>query len=67
MNKLINTCKCICFSLFQVNDGVPIYLKGGAMDKILYQTTLVLCWVGVFGTIKFLYDLSYTKLKKNDI
>ncbi|XP_049605482.1 cytochrome c oxidase subunit 7A-related protein, mitochondrial-like isoform X1 [Syngnathus scovelli] len=26
--------------LFQRSDGVPVYLKGGLMDKLLYRTTM---------------------------
>ncbi|XP_077530390.1 cytochrome c oxidase subunit 7A2, mitochondrial-like [Haemaphysalis longicornis] len=32
---------------FTAEDGVPVYLKGGAMDSFLYHTTLGLSAVGV--------------------
>ncbi|KAJ9585097.1 hypothetical protein L9F63_020553 [Diploptera punctata] len=51
---------------FQVHDDVPIYLKGGAVDKFLYQTTLLLCWIGLFMGFKTIYDLSYPKAKGSE-
>ncbi|XP_069672645.1 cytochrome c oxidase subunit 7A, mitochondrial-like [Periplaneta americana] len=51
---------------FQVDDGVPIFLKGGVFDKILYQITVVLCWVGIILSIKLFFNLSYSKLKENN-
>ncbi|EDW84368.2 uncharacterized protein Dwil_GK13185 [Drosophila willistoni] len=36
---------------FQENNGKPVFLKGGAMDNILYRLTLVLCVLGVVGDV----------------
>ncbi|KAF4520602.1 hypothetical protein B566_EDAN006013 [Ephemera danica] len=50
--------------LFQRADGVPIHLKGGPFDRILFGTTMALCGVGILLTLNFLYGMSYPK-KKN--
>ncbi|KAK7789178.1 hypothetical protein R5R35_006798 [Gryllus longicercus] len=44
---------------FQVEDGVPVHLKGGAMDKILYQATIFLCAIGLGMSGHLFYKLSY--------
>ncbi|XP_055547788.1 cytochrome c oxidase subunit 7A, mitochondrial [Wyeomyia smithii] len=44
---------------FQKPDGKPVFLKGGAFDKVLYITTMSLCVVGLAGIGKLLYELSY--------
>ncbi|XP_069682290.1 cytochrome c oxidase subunit 7A, mitochondrial-like [Periplaneta americana] len=46
---------------FQIADGVLVYVKGGVMDKIMYQFTLILCAVGLGLSGKVLYELSYPK------
>ncbi|CAO1426952.1 unnamed protein product [Diamesa hyperborea] len=43
---------------FQAHDGLPIFLKGGAMDKGLYSLTIVLCFVGMGSIGKMIYDLA---------
>lgn len=44
-----------CF-LFQVEDGVPIFLKGGFFDRLLYSTTVVLAFIGLGNTLLVIYD-----------
>lgn len=44
--------------IFQAHDGLPIFLKGGAMDKGLYSLTIVLCFVGMGSIGKMIYDLA---------
>jgi len=46
---------------FQVDDGVPIHLKGGQRDRILYYTTLLLCAVGLEECIRYYYEASFPK------
>ncbi|KDR17513.1 cytochrome c oxidase subunit 7A, mitochondrial [Zootermopsis nevadensis] len=46
---------------FQVNDGKLIHLKGGAIDRLLYQLTVAICVIGVGLSGKFLYELSFPK------
>nr|XP_004933261.1 cytochrome c oxidase subunit 7A1, mitochondrial [Bombyx mori] len=43
---------------YQCEDGRPIYLKGGFFDRILYTSTLVLCFVGFCSTCATIYDLA---------
>ncbi|XP_075148355.1 cytochrome c oxidase subunit 7A2, mitochondrial-like [Haematobia irritans] len=39
---------------FQEKNNVPIHLKGGAKDKLLYLTTMGLTGCGLFYTMIFL-------------
>lgn len=41
---------------FQVEDGRPIFLKRGFLDRGLYLTTVLLCFAGVFLTLLCIYD-----------
>ncbi|PSN54400.1 hypothetical protein C0J52_21887 [Blattella germanica] len=50
---------------FQIDDGVPVYLKGGGMDKFLYQLTFFLIAFGLLDMVKWIYDMSYGKIKKS--
>ncbi|KAH8312630.1 hypothetical protein KR044_011785 [Drosophila immigrans] len=36
---------------YQIDDGKPIFLKGGSMDNILYRLTLILAVVGTLGDV----------------
>ncbi|KAM9840714.1 cytochrome c oxidase subunit 7A2, mitochondrial-like [Aulostomus maculatus] len=40
--------------LFQEDNGLPIHLKGGISDSLLYRTTMVLT---VVGTVYVVYEL----------
>ncbi|KAK3516920.1 hypothetical protein QTP70_028216 [Hemibagrus guttatus] len=40
--------------LFQENNGIPVHLKGGAGDAILYRTTMGLT---ILGTAFVIYEL----------
>ncbi|XP_070498223.1 cytochrome c oxidase subunit 7A, mitochondrial-like [Chironomus tepperi] len=46
---------------FQKPDGLPIHLKGGALDKVLYATTIVACFAGILGFGQVVYDLGFAK------
>ncbi|THK33236.1 polypeptide VII, cytochrome c oxidase, partial [Diachasma alloeum] len=35
------------------DDGVPVYLKGGTKDKILYRATLGLLGIGLIMCLEF--------------
>ncbi|KDR19493.1 cytochrome c oxidase subunit 7A1, mitochondrial-like [Zootermopsis nevadensis] len=48
-------------ALFQKNDGVPIHLKGGPVDKVLYGITLALCAVGTVLSLQTLFVMAYPK------
>lgn len=39
---------------FQEKNNLPVHLKGGALDKMLYLSTLGLSGCGLFGTLVFL-------------
>ncbi|XP_026333646.1 cytochrome c oxidase subunit 7A-related protein, mitochondrial-like [Hyposmocoma kahamanoa] len=43
-------------SAYQVEDGVPIYLKSGFLDRLLYSTTIVLTVVGLVNTLITIYN-----------
>ncbi|KAF2901763.1 hypothetical protein ILUMI_04421 [Ignelater luminosus] len=43
---------------FQVDDGVPVYIKGGMLDKILYQATVAGTTVGVILGIQVFLTLA---------
>ncbi|XP_016959805.1 cytochrome c oxidase subunit 7A1, mitochondrial [Drosophila biarmipes] len=36
---------------FQADNDLPIFLKGGSMDNILYRLTWVLCFLGLAGDL----------------
>ncbi|CAH0404323.1 unnamed protein product [Chilo suppressalis] len=41
---------------FQCEDGRPIWLKAGFCDRILYATTIILCYTGVLMVLGTIYD-----------
>ncbi|XP_010877448.1 cytochrome c oxidase subunit 7A2, mitochondrial [Esox lucius] len=47
--------------LFQADNGIPVHLKGGAMDAILYRLTMGLT---VFGTGFVVYELLSASMPK---
>uniref|UniRef100_A0A8C5TZX5 Cytochrome c oxidase subunit 7A2, mitochondrial n=1 Tax=Malurus cyaneus samueli TaxID=2593467 RepID=A0A8C5TZX5_9PASS len=47
--------------LFQEDNGVPVHLKGGAKDHLLYRTTMVLT---TFGTLYSVYYLLISSMPK---
>jgi hypothetical protein len=51
----------IPFCVFQKKDGVPVYLKGGPLDKVLFGITVALCVIGTAASIQTLYVMSYPK------
>jgi hypothetical protein len=44
-----------------MDNGVPVHLKGGPMDKVLYYSTLILCGVGTIGCLELFYTMSFPK------
>ncbi|CAL8090743.1 unnamed protein product [Orchesella dallaii] len=46
---------------FQIDDGVPIHLKGGAFDRALYYATLVGCGVGTIMCFQYYYSAAFPK------
>ncbi|XP_068243544.1 cytochrome c oxidase subunit 7A, mitochondrial-like [Palaemon carinicauda] len=49
---------------FQINNGVPIHLKGGPVDTLLFAATAGLNAVGLFMCLSFFYDMSFPKKKE---
>ncbi|NXN88938.1 CX7A2 oxidase, partial [Bombycilla garrulus] len=47
--------------LFQEDNGLPVHLKGGAKDSVLYRTTAGLA---VFGTMYAFYYLLVSSMPK---
>lgn len=48
---------------FQMADGVPIYLKGGIMDRILFGATVGLIGFGLISYALTVYPMAYPKKK----
>ncbi|NXL56890.1 CX7A2 oxidase, partial [Chordeiles acutipennis] len=47
--------------LFQEDNGIPVHLKGGLMDALLYRVTM---GISVFGTAYVVYQLLVTSMPK---
>ncbi|XP_015424915.1 PREDICTED: cytochrome c oxidase subunit 7A2, mitochondrial isoform X1 [Myotis davidii] len=47
--------------LFQEDDGIPVHLKGGIADALLYRATMILT---VGGTIYAIYQLALASFPK---
>ncbi|KFQ28886.1 PREDICTED: cytochrome c oxidase subunit 7A2, mitochondrial, partial [Merops nubicus] len=47
--------------LFQEDNGLPVYLKGGVMDGLLYRVTMGLT---VFGGVYAVYELLVASMPK---
>uniref|UniRef100_A0A0V0G5M4 Putative cytochrome c oxidase subunit viia n=1 Tax=Triatoma dimidiata TaxID=72491 RepID=A0A0V0G5M4_TRIDM len=43
---------------FNINDGKPIFVKGGSLDSILYKLTMGASLVAVIWDVVLYYDLS---------
>lgn len=37
---------CVCVLLLQEDNGMPVHLKGGSADALLYRSTMVLTIIG---------------------
>ncbi|KAI5638832.1 cytochrome c oxidase subunit 7A-related protein, mitochondrial-like [Phthorimaea operculella] len=46
---------------FQKEDDVPVFLKGGPMDAILYRLTMALCLLGLAGVVHTIYGHAIPK------
>ncbi|CAH0407029.1 unnamed protein product [Chilo suppressalis] len=46
---------------FQKEDDVPVFLKGGPLDGILYRMTMALCIVGLLGVGHTIYSHAVPK------
>ncbi|EHH29957.1 hypothetical protein EGK_10517, partial [Macaca mulatta] len=48
--------------LFQEDNDIPLYLKGGFVDNILYRVTMAL---GLGGSVYSLYCLGWASFPRN--
>lgn len=47
------------YKRFQVEDGVPVHLKAGGRDKLLFGVTLALTLCGLAGCVEYFYSAAY--------
>lgn len=53
---------------FQQNDGVPVFLKGGWLDKFLFSSTIFISALGIIETFKFIHSMSHkSKSEHNQV
>ena len=52
---------------FQEKDGVPIHLKCGGRDKILFFITIIAAFFGVTNTIGFVYNMACPQKNNKDL
>ncbi|XP_055594523.1 cytochrome c oxidase subunit 7A1, mitochondrial [Uranotaenia lowii] len=48
---------------FQAHNDIPVFLKGGPADKVLFMTTAALCGVGIIGILRFIYSAGFATKK----
>ncbi|EAT42461.1 AAEL006000-PD [Aedes aegypti] len=48
---------------FQAKNELPVFLKGGPIDKVLFMTTMALCGVGILGIVRVIYTMGFAKKK----
>ncbi|KAK8729845.1 hypothetical protein OTU49_008353 [Cherax quadricarinatus] len=49
--------------LFQAPNGLPVHIKGGTVDKILFGITATVCFLGLIECLRVFYVLSYPQKK----
>ncbi|XP_068229723.1 cytochrome c oxidase subunit 7A2, mitochondrial-like [Palaemon carinicauda] len=50
--------------LFQMPNGLPVHIKGGPVDRILFAITAIICTVGLIDCFHVYYVLFYPKKKE---
>ncbi|XP_077367180.1 cytochrome c oxidase subunit 7A2b [Festucalex cinctus] len=48
---------------FQMDDGLPVHLKGGTWDGLLYRTTMTLSMLGAGYVVYVLWKISFPQKK----
>ncbi|XP_064540851.1 cytochrome c oxidase subunit 7A1, mitochondrial [Drosophila montana] len=48
---------------FQAHNDLPVFLKGGPPDKILFGITAALCGVGLVSIVHMIYTMGFSKKK----
>ncbi|XP_042233248.1 cytochrome c oxidase subunit 7A2, mitochondrial-like [Homarus americanus] len=46
---------------YQIDNGVPIHLKGGVADNMLFLSTLILNGIGFGMCLHFFYGMAFPK------
>jgi hypothetical protein len=49
------------FCVFQKIDDLPVHIKGGPVDKVLFGVTLALCVIGIGYSLQTVYVMSVPK------
>ncbi|XP_013170924.1 PREDICTED: cytochrome c oxidase subunit 7A1, mitochondrial-like [Papilio xuthus] len=52
---------------FQVDDGKPVWLKGGLYDRFLYTTTVTLCCIGLLMNFIVIFNQAKPSSWKNPV
>jgi hypothetical protein len=56
--------QCFCMYLKGADSAVPVYLRGGRQDVLIYRSLMVLSVVGVGFTLQQLVMAAAGKMKK---
>lgn len=51
---------------FQKDDDLPVFLKGGALDRFLYKTTLGFAGLGLIGSFGFIINYAFPPKDEQD-
>jgi len=54
-------CILLYFCVFQRIDDLPVHMKGGPIDKVLFGITMALCVIGTAYSLQTLYVMSFPK------
>ncbi|XP_053959077.1 cytochrome c oxidase subunit 7A1, mitochondrial [Anastrepha ludens] len=46
---------------FQAHNDLPVFLKGGPADKILFGLTVGLCGLGIVSILEMVYTMGFKK------
>ncbi|XP_037927790.1 cytochrome c oxidase subunit 7A1, mitochondrial [Teleopsis dalmanni] len=46
---------------FQAKNDLPVFLKGGPADKILFGITIACCGLGLMGIVQMAYQMGFKK------
>lgn len=52
------------YKQFQDDNGIPIHLKGGFFDKVLFSSSVVVIGIGVVNGYYTLLSMAFPKKKK---
>ncbi|XP_055376017.1 cytochrome c oxidase subunit 7A1, mitochondrial [Condylostylus longicornis] len=49
------------YTKFQAKNDLPVFLKGGPLDRGLFGLTVALCGVGIVGIVHMVYTMGFKK------